>query len=166
MLISGGNFRPVQSVVKAPVQNHRSSDTRVDTWTAGKKKTKNNMGIKTSYVDLLDMVVYLAYWSACPHSRWRGFIWDRVTHSVSEIYTDFGHRLWSCIIYNIRYARWARGYLSVSAHCRRRTMTLDNRIIVIVLTRSTIVGGFWTPICISRSQMNRLYSIYQCVSYW
>ena len=35
-------------------------------------------------------------------------------------------------------------------------MTLDNCIITIVLTRPNIVGGFWTPICISRSQMNRL----------
>ena len=36
-------------------------------------------------------------------------------------------------------------------------MALDNRIIIIVLTRSNIVGGFWTPICVSRSQMNRLH---------
>ena len=64
-------------------------------------------------------------------------------NSVSEIYTDFGHRC-----NNIAYTKCARGYLSVSAHCRRHTMTLNNRSIILV----NIVSGFRTGLSMISSQ--------------
>ena len=85
MLISGGNFSPAQSVVKAPVRNHRSSDARADTRTAGKRQQDghaNWMWWCTSVTDRL-----------APTRDGDDLSEIERHNSVSEIYIDFGHRL-------------------------------------------------------------------------
>ena len=54
MLISGGNFRPAQSVVKAEI-----IDLRTPVRTLGPLEEDGNRGMQTSYMDLLDVTVYL-----------------------------------------------------------------------------------------------------------
>ena len=58
MLISGANF-PLHN----PLSKHPSEiiDLRTPLRTLGPLEKDNNTGMQTSYVDLLDVVVYLAY---------------------------------------------------------------------------------------------------------
>ena len=58
MFISDGNFCPAH-----PLSKHLSEiiDLRTPMRTLGPLEEDNNRGIQTSYVDLLDVTVYLTY---------------------------------------------------------------------------------------------------------
>ena len=53
MLISGGNFHPMQAVVKASVWNYQSSD---DCEVLGSLEEDNVVGMHTSSIGLLDVM--------------------------------------------------------------------------------------------------------------
>ena len=67
MHISSGNFCPAQSVVKSP--SPKSSFFKHPYGHSDRWKKTTMCACKLSYVDLLDVTVYLAYWLDCRHSQ-------------------------------------------------------------------------------------------------